>query len=57
MDLDIEDYIFSASYLSAIIVVWLHYTGWLEDRNLNWVVFVVAAPILGWPLGRLLGQW
>ncbi len=57
MDLDLEDIIYSVSYVAAIVVVVLHYTGWLEERNLNWVVFAAAAPILIWPLGRLLALW
>lgn len=57
MDLDLEDIIYSVSYVAAIVVVVLHYTGWLEERNLNWVVFVAAAPILVWPLGRLFALW
>ena len=57
MDLDLEDVLFSVFYLAAIVVVVLHYTGWLEDRNLNWIVFVIAAPILIWPIGRMLAFW
>ena len=52
-----QDIVFSLGYVVAIVVVILHYTGWLEDRNLNWVVFVVAAPTLLWPLGRLFHAW
>ncbi|MGE0384212.1 MAG: hypothetical protein AB7Q97_05730 [Gammaproteobacteria bacterium] len=57
MAIDIEDLIFSSSYVLAIVVVILHYTGWLEDRNLNWLVFAVAVPTIAWPLGRLVHLW
>ena len=52
-----ENFLFGLFYLFAIVVVILHYTGWLEERNLNWIVFAVAAPIFVWPLGRLLTFW
>jgi hypothetical protein len=57
MAIDVEDLVFSCSYVAAIAVIILHYTGWLEDRNLNWLVFVVAAPTVLWPIGRLMHMW
>ncbi len=53
----IDDILFAVFYVVAIVVVVLHYTGWLEDRNLNWIVYVTAAAIfpvmyftsVGWP--------
>lgn len=38
----IRDILFIAFYVVAIAVVILHFTGWLEDKNMEWVVFVVA---------------
>ena len=38
----LEDILFAVFYIAAIIVVILHYTGWLEDHDLNWVVYVMA---------------
>lgn len=32
-------------YLLAIIVVILHFTGWLKRRNLEWIVLVMAVGI------------
>lgn len=29
-------------YVSALIVIVLHYTGWLADRGLEWIVFATA---------------
>lgn len=37
------DLLFALFYLAAITVVILHFTGWLEDHNMEWVVFVMAA--------------
>lgn len=39
----LNDILFALFYLSAIAVVIAHYTGWLEEHNLDWLVFVVAA--------------
>jgi len=55
--MDLEDIVFAVCYMAAIVVVVLHYTGWLEERNLDWIVLVTAAPILVWPLGRLFAFW
>ncbi|MGC2164922.1 MAG: hypothetical protein WA632_02780 [Gallionella sp.] len=33
-------------YLLAITVLVLHFTGFLARLNLEWIVFVLAAPIL-----------
>lgn len=32
-------------YLLAIIVIILHYTGWLRRHNLEWIIFVMAIAI------------
>lgn len=37
-----ENILFGLFYLFAIVVVILHFTGWLADRGLEWVVFVTA---------------
>ena len=36
------DILFALFYLVAIVVVVLHFTGWLEDHNMEWLVFVMA---------------
>jgi hypothetical protein len=33
---------FIAFYLVAIIILILHFTGWLAEHNLEWLVFVLA---------------
>ncbi|MFZ5555968.1 MAG: hypothetical protein ACOZDY_04465 [Pseudomonadota bacterium] len=33
-------------YVFAITVIVLHYTGFLARRNLQWVVWVVAATVI-----------
>lgn len=43
--MDIKDIFFALFYLAGIIVVILHYTGWLEERNIEWVVYVMAVAI------------
>ena len=37
-----SDIIFALFYLVAITVIILHFTGWLEDHNMEWLVFVMA---------------
>ena len=37
-----EDILIALYYVAAIIVIVLHYTGWLADRGLEWIVFVIA---------------
>ncbi len=37
-----ENILFGLFYLFAIVVVFLHFTGWLADRGLEWVVYVTA---------------
>ena len=32
-------------YVVAITILVLHFTGWLRDRNLEWVVLVLAATV------------
>ena len=32
-------------YVIAIIVLILHFTGWLKNHNLEWVVFVLAVAV------------
>ena len=34
--------LFYAFYVIAIIVLILHFTGWLKRNNLEWVVLVLA---------------
>ncbi len=36
------DILFGSFYLVAIAIVILHFTGWLENHNLDWLVFVMA---------------
>ncbi len=36
------DALFGLFYLVAIVVVILHFTGWLEEHNMEWLVFVMA---------------
>jgi hypothetical protein len=36
------DILFALFYLVAIGIVVLHFTGWLEDHNMEWLVFVMA---------------
>ena len=38
----IIDSLFGLFYVFAIVVVALHYTGWLADRGLEWIVYVTA---------------
>lgn len=38
----IIDILFGLFYVFAIVVVILHYTGWLADRGLDWIVYVTA---------------
>ena len=37
-----EDVLIALYYLTAVVVIALHYIGWLADRGLEWVVYVVA---------------
>jgi hypothetical protein len=37
-----EDILIGLYYVAAIITIVLHYTGWLEDHDLTWIVYVVA---------------
>lgn len=34
---------FYAFYVIAIVVLFLHFTGWLKRNNLEWVVLLLAA--------------
>ena len=36
-----EDILIALYYIAAIAVIVLHYTGWLADRGLEWIVYVV----------------
>jgi len=36
---------FIAFYIIAIIILILHFTGWLAERNLEWLVFVLAVAV------------
>lgn len=37
-----EDILIALYYVAAIVVIVMHYIGWLEDRGLEWIVYVVA---------------
>jgi hypothetical protein len=37
-----EDILIGLYYIAALTVILLHYIGWLEDRGLEWIVYVVA---------------
>jgi hypothetical protein len=43
--MELNDILFAVFYLAAMVIVVLHYTGWLEQRNLNWIVYVMAVAI------------
>lgn len=34
--------LFALFYVVAIVVLILHFSGWLEEHNLQWLVFVIA---------------
>ncbi|MGR9090017.1 MAG: hypothetical protein ACU85U_05500 [Gammaproteobacteria bacterium] len=36
------DILFALFYLVAIAVIILHFTGWLEDHDMEWLVFAMA---------------
>ena len=36
---------FYAFYVVALVILILHFTGWLGRRNLEWVVLVLAAAV------------
>ena len=36
---------FIAFYIVAIVILILHFTGWLAERNLEWLVFVLAVAV------------
>ncbi|MEM7541974.1 MAG: hypothetical protein AAF384_10375 [Pseudomonadota bacterium] len=40
-----ENIFIAVYYLVAIIVIVLHYIGWLEDRGLEWIVYVIAVAL------------
>ena len=44
-DDELSDILFGLFYLVAIAVVILHFTGWLEDHNMEWLVFVMAVMV------------
>ena len=37
-----ENILIALYYVAAIVIIVLHYVGWLADRSLEWVVYVVA---------------
>ena len=39
------DSLFALFYLVAIVVVILHFTGWLDDHDMEWLVFVMAVMV------------
>jgi hypothetical protein len=38
----LTDILFALFYLVAIAVIILHFTGWLEDHDMEWLVFAMA---------------
>ena len=38
-----EDILIGLYYVAAIVIIVLHYVGWLEERGLEWLVYLVAA--------------
>ena len=36
---------FALFYVLAIVIVILHFTGWLRNHNLEWLVFVLAVAV------------
>jgi hypothetical protein len=36
---------FYAFYVIAIIILILHFTGWLRSNNLEWLILVLAAAV------------
>ncbi len=46
-----NDILFGLFYIVAITVIVLHFTGWLAERNLEWLVYVMAVlvfPVVFW---------
>ncbi len=46
-----NDILFALFYVVAITVIVLHFTGWLAERNLEWLVYVMAGlvfPVVLW---------
>ncbi len=37
-----NDIVFGLFYLVAITVIVLHFTGWLAEHDLEWLVYVMA---------------
>lgn len=37
-----ENILIGLYYIVAIVVIVMHYIGWLEDRGMEWLVYVVA---------------
>ena len=45
-----NDIVFGLFYLVAITVIVLHFTGWLAEHDLEWLVYVMAMlvfPVVG----------
>ena len=40
--LRVNNILFGLFYVVALGVIILHFTGWLAERNLEWLVFVMA---------------
>ncbi len=38
----VNNILFGLFYVVALGVIILHFTGWLAERNLEWLVFVMA---------------
>ncbi len=37
-----EDILIGLYYVAAIVIIVLHYVDWLEERGLEWLVYLVA---------------
>jgi len=48
----LNNILFGLFYIVAISIVVLHYTGWLAEHNLEWLVYVIA--VLVFPVVFLL---
>ena len=37
--------LFALFYVLAIIILALHFTGWLARRNLEWLIYILAVAV------------
>ena len=45
-----ENILFATFYVVALVVLVLHFTGWLADNELEWVVFLTAGLAFVYPI-------